>query len=479
MRCLAVPRRRARGYGAGVVPTRAGDHTDRAMLQTIRRRFAPSCRVMLPPLASLLVLGAGGPGSGVAAQSQSPTPGSAIFVHADGAGAAAWAATRLVRVGPDGELNWDRLPRVGVYRGHMSDVLGASSHGGATAHAFGVKPPYDSYGMRGTEPLRALSGEPHSVLREAHEAGFATALVNSGHIAEPGTGVFAASSPSRTETDLITREILESGTDIILAGGEVLMLPPGVRGRHGHPGLRADRLNLVDRARQLGYRVVYTRAELAALPDTTPRVLGLFAPGHTFNDHPEEALHAAGLPEYRADAPSVAEMTAAALRFLAARRSRFLLVVEEEGSDNFANVNNAAGTITALARADSAIGVAVAFAQQHRDVLVLTGADSEAGGPQIYPVQGPNAADKPLPPRTNNGAPLDGRGGTGTPPFLARADAAGQRHPFGIAWAARSDLGGGVVARAYGRNAELLPASVDNTDIYRMLYATLFGRWLP
>jgi hypothetical protein len=34
------------------------------------------------------------------------------------------------------------------------------------------------------------------------------------------------------------------------------------------------------------------------------------------------------------------------------------------------------------------------------------------------------------------------------------------------------------VARAHGLNADLLPVSVDNTDIYRMLYATLFGVWL-
>ena len=33
-------------------------------------------------------------------------------------------------------------------------------------------------------------------------------------------------------------------------------------------------------------------------------------------------------------------------------------------------------------------------------------------------------------------------------------------------------------ARAHGLNAELLPKNVDNTDMYRMMYATLFGVWL-
>ena len=37
----------------------------------------------------------------------------------------------------------------------------------------------------------------------------------------------------------------------------------------------------------------------------------------------------------------------------------------------------------------------------------------------------------------------------------------------------------GIVAKAHGLNADLLPLSVDNTDIYRLMYATLFGVWLP
>jgi alkaline phosphatase len=74
---------------------------------------------------------------------------------------------------------------------------------------------------------------------------------------------------------------------------------------------------------------------------------------------------------------------------------------------------------------------------------------------------------------------LDGRDGTETPPFVARPDRFGNRLRFGVAWASFDDLLGGVVARAHGLNADLLPTSVDNTDIYRMLYATLFGVWLP
>lgn len=409
-----------------------------------------------------------------------PDLGSVIFVHPDGAGVSAWGAARVFTVGPDGTLNWDRLERIGIYRGHMKNSMGATSHGGATSHAFGVKVIWDSYGMDGTEPLTSLSGKPYSILREAMEAGLATALVNSGHIAEPGTGVFAASAPRRQLTDTITLQIIESGTPIILSGGEALLIPEEVVGRHGFRGVRTDGRNLIERARELGYEVIYTREELMALPMDTEKVLGVFAGFHTFNDESEESLKKEGLPLFDPVAPTLGEMTEVALGLLEARGERFLLVVEEEGSDNFANMNNAVGAMTALARADEALGVALDFVNRHPETLLVTAADSDAGGMQVFPIRDPDpdVAFKVLPPTTRNGGALDGIEGSETHPFMSMPDQFGKRWPFAIAWASFDDNLGGIVAKAHGLNADLLPLSVDNTDIYRLMYATLFGVWL-
>jgi alkaline phosphatase len=334
--------------------------------------------------------------------------------------------------------------------------------------------------MDGIQPLTSLSGKPYSILTEAHEAGLATALVNTGHLAEPGTGVFAASAPARDAADDITRQIIESGTDIILGGGEILLLPEGVRGKFHIPGVRKDGINLIERAQELGYVVVYSRDELLALPPETEKVLGVFAAGHTFWDRTEEELMGRGLPLYDHWVPSVGEMTAATLGFLASADRRFLLVIEEEGSDNFANANNAAGALAALARADEAFGVALDYVEQHPQTLLITTADSDAGGMQVWPVRDPDTlvTEKPLPVGTRNGGALDGRTGTGTPPFMSQPDQFGKSWPFGIAWASFDDNLGGIVAKAHGLNAELLPLNVDNTDIYRLMYATLFGVWL-
>ena len=65
--------------------------------------------------------------------------------------------------------------------------------------------------------------------------------------------------------------------------------------------------------------------------------------------------------------------------------------------------------------------------------------------------------------------------------------------PFGIAWASVQDTAGAILTRAEGLNAELLQERstfgsgsrekpfyqrFDNTDVYRMMYVTLFGRRL-
>jgi alkaline phosphatase len=207
-------------------------------------------------------------------------------------------------------------------------------------------------------------------MQEAMQKGFKVGVVNSGSIIEPGTACFLSSVAKRDQYALITRQVLESGADVILSGGEEWMLPSGTRGRHTASGKRSDGKNLIEAAVQRGYTVVYTREELAAVPPTTKKLLGVFAEKHTFLDQTEDILAAVGMPFYVPSAPTVAEMTSAALRILG--KDRFFLVVEEEGTDNFGNVNNARGVLEALIRADDAFRVATDFVEKHPDTLLIT-----------------------------------------------------------------------------------------------------------
>ena len=56
--------------------------------------------------------------------------GNVIFIHPDGVSSASWAVARALGPGPDGDLNWDRLSHIALYRGHMLNSLTSTSNGG-------------------------------------------------------------------------------------------------------------------------------------------------------------------------------------------------------------------------------------------------------------------------------------------------------------------------------------------------------------
>lgn len=406
--------------------------------------------------------------------------GSAVFIHPDGASGSTWAAARALWVGPDADLQWDKLPYIAVYRGHMSDSLTASSNGGATAHATGVRPRYYAFGRmdQGEDAPRIIgaNGRYRSVAIEALDAGLRVGVVQSGTAIEPGTAIFLTDSARRSQHDYIAAGLLASGAHVIFGGGERHFLPEGVQGIHGM-GARKDGRDLIEEARQAGYAVIYTREELFAIPDGTEKILGLFADFHTFHDLTEEELREKGLPMFEPDAPTLAEMTDKALRLLSQNDQRFLLIVEEEGPDNFGNHNNASGMLEALRRADEAIGVTRRFIAEHPNTLLVTCADSDAGGARMMGIRvnTDGTYEKTLPERDRSGSMIDGVTGTGGKPFLAKPDKYGRRLPFKIVWAATDDLSGGVLVRAEGLNADHVRGSMHNTDIPELIRLTLFG----
>lgn len=404
--------------------------------------------------------------------------GNVIFFHPDGAGLNHWTALRMKDVGPDGRLNYDALPAMAVYTGHMTDALTSTSHGGATVHAYGVKVQGDSFGMDGATPVKAASGVDKSLMQQARDEGRAVGIVQTGHIAEPGTAVFLASSEDRGNRDDIAAQVIASDARVIMAGGEKFLLPEGVEGTHGE-GVRKDGRNLIREAEEAGYAIVYDAEQLAALDlSEVEKLLGVFASGHTFNDQSEEENAREGKEAYVPGAPTVAQMAEAALAILSRAEDGFFLVVEEEGTDNLANANNARGTLEALRRADQAVGLLHGFVRENPDTLLLMTSDSDAGGMQVLGPD-PRYAVSPgdtVPGSGPNGAPLDGKAGTGTPPFISAPDRRGQTWPFAIAWATYFDASGGILVRAAGMNAHMVRGVVDNTQIYDIMHATLFGQ---
>ena len=207
------------------------------------------------------------------------------------------------------------------------------------------------------------------------------------------------------------------------------------------------------------------------MPAETKKLLGIFAGQDTFNDMQADQLKALGLPTYFPEAPTLQEMTSAALRVLAP--GPFFLVVEEEGSDNFGNFNNAPGVLDALKRADDAFGAALDFVEKNPSTLLITAADSSAGSMDVlgFPPK-PDLLAKAGSGKDANGAPygltLDGQ------PFLSKPDRSGAAHPFVITWGSLNDTSGGILVRAAGKGAAEVRGSFDNTKIYNLMREALF-----
>ena len=429
-----------------------------------------------------------------------------IFIHPDGADPSHFAAARFESVGPDGRLNWDLAPETGVYLGHLDDRVVATSNAGAVVHAYGIKAVAPSYGFDENDveyqSLAALQGQnvegsapDATILEEAIAAGRPTAVINSGFIAEPGTGVFLADAVSRSDREGITAQVVESGVNVIMGAGEVDYLPVGTVGFFGEEGTRTDGRNLIEEAEDLGYTVVFTREQLERLPADTERVLGIFAAEDTYNDVPEGALIANGFVDESGELitygqpgnpnpPTVAEMLEATLSLdtFSQEDEGFMIVLEEEGTDNFGNNNNARGVVDATLRADAAIGVARDFIDNvNSNTFVITAADSAGGSLEIDDVSGETVGTLTTQPQldaegNNSGitVPFDGTTGSDTAPFVSAPDANGNSYEFGIAWAGLPDFAGSIVSKAYGEGAERLPATLDNTTIYRLMYESLF-----
>ncbi|HWH15525.1 MAG TPA: alkaline phosphatase [Miltoncostaeaceae bacterium] len=516
------------------------------------RRLALTFTVSAAAAATGLVAAAEltGDGNRADATKHARGTGSVVFLHPDGTGPNHFGAARMYWYGPDAASPWDQLPHAAVYRGHMLDSVTGTSNGGATTHAFGYKvEAAGSFGRDGdgdaARPVLGLSGHPGSIMREAASAGHPVGVVNDGNIGEPGTGAFLAEVNNRNDWNEIARQMIEgrSGGDpqpwVIMGGGERNLLPDDRAGVHCPAGRntgtdlqrgRTDGRDLIAVAQERGYVVVRTRAEFETLraevnrrPGYAPRVLGVFACHHLFNDRNEEQLRSEGFVDTTVPAgdrrgdlvlfgqpapadgdpedvaarkrsgqnpPTTAEMTALALTILRraerAERRHFMLVVEPESNDNFANANNAIGTLTALKHANDTIAVVRDHISRNPRTLLLTAADSDAGGMQVLPQRsGEPVGTIPVNPAEGQPAvqnPLDGIGGRGTTAFETSPDQFGQTRGFGVAWTGTPDVTGGIVARAQGVNAQELrtrySARFDNVDVYRLMYRTLFGTQL-
>jgi alkaline phosphatase len=221
----------------------------------------------------------------------------------------------------------------------------------ATALACGQRTGNGFVGVNGSnEPLQSL-------IYAAEQAQRTTGLVTTSSFVEPTPVAFYSSikgapDPYRNATDL-----LYSGINVVLGGGEQYFVPANASNEMG----RRDGRNLLNEAQSRGYTVVRTREELNNVsPWHTRQIIGIFAP---------DQFYFSSLQPEHSRQPSLAEMTRMAISSLNYNINGYFLVVEHSLVARAAEQNLGKLAVSEVAEVDQAIESAVEYAGP--DALVI------------------------------------------------------------------------------------------------------------
>jgi alkaline phosphatase len=153
--------------------------------------------------------------------------------------------------------------------------------------------------------------------------------------------------------------------DVAMGGGRRFFLPEGVVGAENTKGRRTDGRNLIEEAQAAGMQVAQDDAEFAALNlDGSTPILGLFEDSHMKYEHD------------RTGEPSLAEMTAAAIRQMSNNENGFYLMVEAGRVDHANHDGNLFRTLTDGVAFVDAVAMADAMTND-LDTLIIVTADHE------------------------------------------------------------------------------------------------------
>jgi alkaline phosphatase len=209
-------------------------------------------------------------------------------------------------------------------------------------------------------------GSPLATMLESVAAGGRwTGLATSSFVTDATPAAFAAHQASRNSYAAIAADIFGAAKPNLVLGG----------GGDAAAAATANRTL----AAASGYAVVSDLAGLnaAAVPDPAAPVAfhlaGLFGNGILPYENAAVGPHAAGLPD-------LADLTRESLRRLEAAPNGFFLMVEGGLIDKAAHANNAALMVGEVAALDRAVAVAVAWAADRTDTLIIVTADHETGG---------------------------------------------------------------------------------------------------
>jgi len=400
-----------------------------------------------------------------------------ILLIGDGMGDSEITIARNYALGAGGFFKGiDALPATGQLTHYSLSKDGkpdyvTDSAASGTAWAMGVKTYNGAISVD-------VHGQPHpTILELAKKAGLATGDVSTAEIQDATPAVLFAhvsgrkcygpeKTAKRCPSDAlenggagsITEQLLATRPDLVLGGGARTFDEMATAGEWKGKTLR-------EQATERGFTLVGTSSELDAVTEAShdKPLIGLFAPGNMpvrWNG-PKASYHGNIDKEpvtcqpnaERTDAiPTLAAMTKKAIGLLSANAKGFFLQVEGASIDKQDHDANPCGQIGETVDLDEAVQVALAYAREHGDTLVIVTAD-HAHSSQIigHGKKAPGLTEALL---TKDGSVMD----------VSYGNSEGE---------SQGHTGAQLRVAAYGPGASKVSGLIDQTDLFYTMRAAL------
>ena len=352
-------------------------------------------------------------------------PKNIILLISDGMSLTQVSTYRLLKGGPNERIAVDKFPVSGIVLTHSENAIVTDSASSATAFSTGRKTNNGALGL--DEDNKILENFTEIIDRY----GYVSSLISTSEITHATPAAYASHVDLRWKTDEISLQMMESNVMTILGGGRHFFLPEDLGGK------RSDGLNLLEQM-ESSRMVMTEKKELDSFDHSNlGKVVGLFA---------DEALRDKEKPENHVFEPSSSEM----LNFAINRSEKFnengckgfIIMLEGSQVDWAGHANDLYYLKREMQDFDEAVELALDYATQNPDTLVIATADHETGGLLI-----------------ESSSPTDY-----TAPEV--------KFSFNTGIGYGSHTGVPVPVYAYGPGSENFTGTLDNTDIfYAMLEA--------
>lgn len=337
-------------------------------------------------------------------------PRNIILVIGDGMGQGAYDLTSLWVHGDTRRLVMQQLPVAGLCETYSKNSSVTDSAASGTAFACGEKV------NNGAIAMTPSGKKLKSVAKMARELGKSVAIITSDPISGATPAVFFAMQPARGMAPEIVADAAASDFEVLIGNA-------GTRGLFTQNGAGDQQRNLQEEMEAKGYAFIETPEAFASVPEAS-KVMGQVE-SKVFKDD-DEAL---------------SKLTKTAIERLAQDPDGFFMMVESTYPDKGGHANDPTTSVMGTVHADWVVKVAVEYAAEHGDTLVICTADHETGALQA--MQSTVAGSAPV-----------------------------------IFYGSTNHSGVLVPIYAFGPSAELFGGVINNVDIPRNI-AKLWGFTLP